>query len=226
MGIILGASNLPEKWTAPLDDKISTMCIDKTSGGVWVPETVTELTERVLRAAPVFLGPEGCDLLAEGGYQMLCKDPDQLECPHGPQYVLDINANGIAHELSGYDLCKMSSYVVRHYFPAFEVFIDYMDSITFRSDEARQVKVVVYNDESMKQQQWVQIQLYTPEGVSVSGGNSRILPLNSLSGSKAEAVFTINTEGFVQPKLEMVADVSLVGRHSDGCVKITLLREE
>lgn len=226
MGIILGESALPEKWKIPLDDKISTMCIDKTSGGVWVPETGTELTERILRAAPVFMGPEGCDLLAEDGYEMICRDPDQLVCPHGPQYVQRINANGIPHELSGYDLCSLSSYTVRRYFPAFEVFADYMGSIAFCSGQERQIRIAVYNDPSMKQQHWVQIQLYVPDGVTVSGGNTRILPLNSLSGSKAEVVFTIHTEEFTQPKLDIIADISLVGRHSDGCVKLTLLRKE
>jgi hypothetical protein len=55
MGIIAGASKLPEKWVKPVDDKIVTLCIDKTSRGVWVPETVTQLTDRVIRAAPLFL---------------------------------------------------------------------------------------------------------------------------------------------------------------------------
>ena len=37
LGILCGASQIPEKWTKPLNDKIATLCIDKTSRGVWVP---------------------------------------------------------------------------------------------------------------------------------------------------------------------------------------------
>ena len=71
MGILAGASGLPEKWTAPLDDKIATMCINFTSwGGIWIPKTVRELTDRVLRITPSFLGLEHCDLFAEGGYTL------------------------------------------------------------------------------------------------------------------------------------------------------------
>lgn len=63
LGIIYGASGLPEKWTKPLDDKIVTMCIDKTSHGIWVPDTATELAERILRVVPGFLGQDLCDAL-------------------------------------------------------------------------------------------------------------------------------------------------------------------
>ena len=43
LGIMNGASKLPKKWTDPLNDKIVTMCINKTGGGIWVPETATQL---------------------------------------------------------------------------------------------------------------------------------------------------------------------------------------
>ena len=80
LGIISGASGLPEKWTATLDDKIATLCIDKTSRGIWVPETVTELTERVMKAVPGFLGQDICDIFAEGGMTIECKEGDALYC--------------------------------------------------------------------------------------------------------------------------------------------------
>lgn len=58
LGIMNGASKLPKRWTDPLNDKIVTMCINKTGGGIWVPETATQLAERILRDIPGFLGQD------------------------------------------------------------------------------------------------------------------------------------------------------------------------
>ena len=63
LGIILGDERLPERWKSPLNDKIATMCIDKTSAGIWVPDTASELTDRVIRVMPAFLGLKYCDIL-------------------------------------------------------------------------------------------------------------------------------------------------------------------
>lgn len=43
MGIISGASGLPEKWTKPLNDQIVTMCIDKTSAASGCPRQLHSL---------------------------------------------------------------------------------------------------------------------------------------------------------------------------------------
>ncbi|MBQ0105776.1 MAG: ADP-ribosylglycohydrolase family protein, partial [Armatimonadetes bacterium] len=48
-GIIMGAKNLPEKWVAPIGHNIKTMCCNLAHGAEYVPETVEELTERVIR---------------------------------------------------------------------------------------------------------------------------------------------------------------------------------
>ncbi|MBQ4106108.1 MAG: ADP-ribosylglycohydrolase family protein [Lentisphaeria bacterium] len=49
MGILLGAANIPEKWMKPIGNSICTMAINP----MWlvVPETIEELTERVIRTA-------------------------------------------------------------------------------------------------------------------------------------------------------------------------------
>ena len=137
LGILSGASGLPEKWTAPLGDKIATMCIDKTSRGVWVPETVTELTDRVLRVTPMFLGVEKCDLLAEGGYAIECQSGDALFCADTGDYQEKMNGSGKDHSLPVRKLSALSSNVARYEFPAFNVRVDLGDSPFFRYGENR-----------------------------------------------------------------------------------------
>lgn len=225
MGIILGESGLPEKWKAPLDDKIATLCIDKTSGGIWVPNTVTELTDRVIRTTPMFLGQQYCDILSEEGMMITCFDGDDLFCRQTNDYLPLINGNGKNEELPVHDLCALSPYVVRYAFPAFRMMVDYEGSIFYRYGETRKVKIIVQNSHTMRQQQWAKITVYMPEGVEVAGGTSVELPLNNLHGSRAEVEFEFSTDNYPGSRLEFIVDVSLVGRHSSGAVKVTMMRE-
>ena len=226
MGIIAGAKNLPEKWTDPLDDRIETIAIDRTSGGVWVPKTVTELTDRVMRTVPGFLGQEICDILAEGGMTIECREGKALYCSKSNDFIRHINGNGKAiEEIPVKELCGLSPYVVRYEFPAFHVMVDYEGSVFFKKGESRKIKVTVLNSHTMRQQQWVKIQAYMPEGVDMLNGRAFELPLNNLQGSRACAELEFSTEYFEGGRLEFILDVSLVGRHSSGPVKVTLMRQ-
>jgi ADP-ribosylglycohydrolase len=226
LGIIAGASTLPEKWTKPVDDKIVTLCIDKTSRGVWIPETVTQLTDRVIRAAPLFLGQELCDIFADGGMRISCLEGKDLYCNTAKDYLHLINGSGKSEELPVSELTALSPYIVRHSFTAFNIMVDYNGSVFFQSGENRCIKVTVSNSTTMRQQQWARISLYAPEEVEVPSGRSVQKPLNNLVGSKAETVFTFNADRYTGAKLELIVDVALEGRHSSGQVKVVLMRQE
>ena len=222
LGILYGNSRLPEKWTKPLNDKIVTMCIDKTSHGIWVPDTATELAERILRDVPSFLGQDICDVFAPGGMEIQCLEGKQLFCSQTCDYLPRINGNGKSEELPIRDLCELSAYTVRYQFPAFSVMVDYGDSVFFKRGENRKIKVKVFNSNTMREQQWVKLKLYLPEGIETVGAASAELPLNNLYLACAEKEFEINTEAFTESRLEMIIDVSLMGRHSSGPVKVVL----
>jgi hypothetical protein len=208
-----------------VDDRIVTMCIDKTSRGVWVPETVTQLTDRVIRTAPLFLGQELCDILAEGGLRISCLEGKDLYCNTAQDYLPLINGGGTSEELPVAELTALSPYIVRHSFPAFNVMVDYKGSVFFNSGERRSIKVTVTNSKTMRQQQWARITLYGPEELEILSGRSVLKPLNNLFGSKAEAEFVFDAECYDGAKLELIVDVALEGRHSTGQVKVVLMRE-
>ena len=223
MGIISGASGLPAKWTEPLNDKIVTVCIDRTCG-VWVPQTATELAERVLRATPLFLGREHCDVLAPGGYTVNCRFGDELFSEDlSKEYLPGINGGGKDKLPSMPALCAMSPYVVRHSFPTFNLRIDYEGSVYFKKGEPRGVTVTVENSDLTRQQLWTRLALFTPPGVAVLSQRSVTLPLNNVWGAKAETRFVVDASQFDGARLEMVLDVSIEGRHSSGAVKVMLL---
>jgi ADP-ribosylglycohydrolase len=225
MGIVSGASKLPKKWTEPLDDRIVTMCIDKTSRGIWIPDTAMELAERIIRVMPSFLGQDLCDIFAPGGMIIKCLEGEDLYCTTAKEYLPFINSGRVDETLPVAELTALSPYVVRYSFPAFNIFVDYCDSVFFRSGEDRTIKVWATNSRTQRQQQWAKISLYAPKGVEVLNGESILKPLNNLFGSKAEAEFIFNPRCYSSAKLELIVDVSLEGRHSSGAVKVVLMRE-
>ena len=222
LGIMNGASNLPKKWTDPLNDKIVTMCINKTGGGIWVPERATQLAERILRDIPGFLGQDLCDVFAEGGMKIECCEKEALFCKKIDDYLPYINLSGRMYETPLNELCAQP-YVARYQFTAFQVWIDYEGSAFFKKGENRKFKVKVINSNTMREQQWVKIKLYLPDGVTAVGASEVEMPLNNLYLSCAEKEFELNTESFMSGRLELIVDVSLNGRHSSGPVKIVLL---
>jgi ADP-ribosylglycohydrolase len=226
LGIISGASKLPEKWAKPLDDKIVTMCIDKTAwGAIWIPDTVTQLTDRVMRAAAGFLGQELCDILSPEGMTIKCLEGKDLYCNNAKDHLHLIHGGGRSEELPVAELTALSPYIVRHSFPAFNIMVDYKKSVYFNEADKRIIRVTVTNSHTMMRQHWARISLYAPDGVNILSGNSVLKPLNNLTGSKAEVEFTFCACCFSGAKLELIVDVSLEGRHSSGQVKVVLLKD-
>ena len=225
LGIISGASALPEKWTAPLGDIIETMCIDKTAwGAIWIPKTTKELTDRVLRVAPSFLGLDLCDLFAPGGYTVDMLPGDMMTCPREDEYLPLTAGSDIDKKIPIYRLIS-SPYIIRQEYPAFRVEIDYHDGPFFKTGIPKNLTVTVSDNGYTKQQQWVTIRLWLPDGVSASGGKEFSLPMNYNYGSKAEASFEFtDTEHFTSGKIELIVDISLNARHSAAPVKIVLMR--
>lgn len=223
IGIIEGASGLPEKWKAPVGDRIVTMCIDKTWAGIWVPQTCTELGERILRVTPGFLGAELCDVLAPGGYTIKCAD--DLYCLARNDYQHRINGSGKDHHLPIRELTALSSNVLRAEYPAFEVMVDLMGDPYFVQGQPRKFHVSVHNCFEMRRQEWARITLYAPAGVEVLSAREVMLPLNNLWGASAEAEFAFNADLYPGAKLEMLVDVQLEGRHSYGVIKVVMTRK-
>ncbi len=224
LGILLGAEALPEKWTAPLDDRIVTMCIDLTSKGVWTPKTATELTDRVIRIMPGFLGVEYCDILAPQGMEITCLEGEELFCQKGTGFLYQLNSHCIDEEIPLDKLIGQGSYVVRNDFPAMHVYVDYQDSVFFKKGENRCLKVSVTNAFYLNEQQWVSIKVHVPEGVEMISPSCVELPLNNLSGSCAETMIEFNADMYQGARLELLIQCSLSGRHSQGIVPVVLKR--
>ncbi len=224
LGILLGAEKLPKKWTEPLDDRIETMCIDLTSRGIWTPKTAAELTERIIRIMPGFVGIKYCDILAPSGMEINCLDGGDLYCTKGSGFLYQLNSHCIDEDVPLDQLVGRGPYVVYHDFPAMHVSVDYQKSVFFEKNQNRKLKICVRNAFYLNEQQWVSIMVYAPEGVEMLSPRCVELPLNNLSGSCAETMIEFNADNYPGARLELLIECCLPGRHSKGIVPVVLKR--
>jgi len=223
MGIIQGASGLPEKWTAPINDKIMTLCINKTSEAFFIPDTVTQLTDRVLRVAPLFLGIEYCDILTRGGYTIHCQDKDKLEY-RDDDYILHNMADSFPRKINLRELVNLSPYVVRHAFTTHTVLLDYLEEPYFTSDKPRKINIGIINNDTMRERMWCRLHVAAPDNVRILPGSDALIQLNVLYGDRGEASFTIDASEFTGVEIELLIDISMKGRHTSTPIKAMLLR--
>ncbi len=226
LGIISGAEKIPEKWSAPLGDKISTCCINRTNGGLTIPQTVTELTDRILRLTPLFLGTKYCDLLAgPDGYVLNVCEAEALYCVKEGLYVHGIGGYGKSREMQIHELLKLSPFAVNYSFSAFDVAVDYLEEPFIKIGQNKKIKLTVRDNGNLDEhnQQWLTVKWYAPDGVQVLPTKEVSFFMQVNYQCKQELLFEINADGFTGGKLELLADISVNGRHSNGIVKVTLI---
>lgn len=223
LGIIHGYSKLPEKWVKPLNGVINTCCINRLSG-ISIPNTVDELSDRVLRAIPGFLGHHLCDILYSGnGYTLQTKEKEELLCEKGAIYIPFVGGLGKPKELQIDQLLALSPYAAKYEFSTFTAILDYMDEPYIMLHQPRKLKLTLMDNGLTGQQQWVNVKFYTPDGVMMEQGKDFSAPLQNTYLYKIEKVFEITAEAFTGSKLELLIDISIEGRHTNGIIKVLLL---
>ena len=225
LGIMLGVEGIPSKWKDPLNDRISTCCIKNTSIGLWIPDTATQLTERILRDIPLILNQDRCDIFGENGMTVYCLEDEDLYCEAADAYMQRINSFCKNPGLTVRQVAELSPYVIRKKFPAFYMMADLCGSINYQVGKPRKISVTVSNDFYWNEQHWVSISAYSNDDVTIISGGGVKLPLNNLSGTCAKADITFVVNSAICGSVDIMIGVDLIGRHSQGAIKITLYQE-
>lgn len=225
LGILLGEDLIPAKWKDPLNDKISTCCIKNTSIGLWIPDTAMELTERILRDIPLILDQDLCNIFGENGMTVYCAKEEDLYCEASDAYMHRINSFCKNPGLTVREVTELSPYVIRKKFPAFYMMVDLNGSINYQVGKERAIRVIVSNDFYWNEQHWVSISAYSNDDVSILSNGEVKLPLNNLSGAYAKADISFVVNNSMQGSIDIMIGVGLIGRHSQGAIKITLFQE-
>ena len=225
LGILLGEENIPAKWKDPLDDKISTCCIKNTSIGLWIPDTATELTERILRDIPLILGQDHCDIFGPDGMTVTCPKVEDLFCESGEDYIYRINSFCKNPGLTVKETAMLSPYVIRKKYPAFFLMADLGGSINYQVGKKRAITVTVSNDFYWNEQHWAEITAYSNDDITILSNGEVKLPLNNLSGTCAKCDITFVVNDSRRGSIDIMIGVGITGRHSQGALKITLYQE-
>jgi hypothetical protein len=222
---LLGEEGIPAKWKDPLNDKITTCCIKTTSIELWIPETATELAERILRDIPLILSQEQCDIFGEGGMTIACRSGADLYCESEDAYLPRINSFCKNPGLTVRQTTELSPYVIRKKYPAFYLMTDLEGSMHYQVGKVRKVRVTVSNDFYWNEQHWVTISAYSNDNITILSGGEVKLPLNNLSGTTATTEISFVVNDATRGSMDLMIGVGLVGRHSQGAMKITLYQE-
>lgn len=226
LGIIHGNSSLPEKWLKPLGGVINTLCLDKT---VWLfpfPETVDELSDRVLRAIPVFLGVDGyirhCDILSEDS-KYTVTTAETFECEDINVFHPHFNTRAGTRRLRTCELMELSPYTVKHEFTTFNALLDYCGEPFIKPNEPKKLKLTISENMFGLNVQWFKVRLYTSDNITIQQGNVFTGHLQKAYPYRLEFTFDVLAEQLISDQNDIIIDISVVGRHTNGIIKATLM---
>ena len=215
LGIAYGASNLPEKWRAPVNDMITI---------IWGPQTVSEFIDPILRITPLFLGIEHCDILADKGYKISCLEGGELYRQSEGTALSCREADNIYDYTRCASFPDASPYVAIHIFPTCRVFINYGENIFFNPGSVRAIEITVENHAIPYQPLWCKIKAYAPENIQFINGPVCEMHLGGQEGKTGACIYEIDASNYYGGRLEILLDISFAGRHTCNPVKITLLK--
>ncbi len=221
MGIIHGEKGLPKKWIEPIGGAIEIGCVNVHTPYLWLPKNVYELSDRVLRNIPAFMGPDICDIMC-GDDIFELETAEKLEYSGDCLYLKDISLPDISHEPALGERLALSPYCVYNSFTTFYTVLDYMDEPYIKQGEARRMRLTVSDNSSIGQTNWIDVTIYTPEGVNILQGKHFSMQLPNRYKKQAVVEFDVFAEVINSGKVEFMIDIAQAGRHTYGAVKATL----
>lgn len=220
LGIIHGYSGLPEKWLAPLGDQINTKCINRTTQGVNVPETVPQLTDRIISAIPQMLEFKYFNILSDG-LTIETKNEAEMSCCREDEF-LPLICGGTKSKFLRIDrLLKLSPNTVKYELPTVTALLTYENEPFISKNVPYSLKLTLIDNGLTAHQQWADVKLYLPDGVTCLGESVMSAPVQNTYLAKTEFEFVLNAEELNTSKIECLIDISIRDRHSGGIIKAT-----
>lgn len=158
------------------------------------------------------------------GYVLETLDAENLYCPAEPEYMPLILVAGKPKGLNVRELCSLGSNCVKYIFPLFTVIVEYKCGPYIKMGEDKEfVMRIMDSGLGIHRQYFANTRLYSDDGLIVRGGNFYSEPLQNLYGYEIKKTFTIHVERINSNVSNIIADISLSGRHTSEQVKISFL---
>jgi ADP-ribosylglycohydrolase len=215
LGIIHGKDKIPEKWSEPIGRNIKTISLNLADSGVKIPTTIDELTDRVVKQTPYFLGQEFCNIFVNQAYELETRNREDLFCQPKP-----FNSFAKADFL---DRIQEQPFKVRHECQLFSVLLDYHNAPFIEKEGTKKFTLTIDNTVSIPQ--WLEIKWHLPKSWEINPGKNMSLSLEHYHGTigRSEAVFEIETTQVKKQRYDLIIEISSRGRHTKLLIPITLL---
>ena len=215
LGIIMGADNLPKKWTEPIGDQIKTISLNLTMYQLRVPPTVTDLTDRVCKLMPTFLS-EHYEIDDKGEIDISVCSKEKLACESV------YKASFLSENFK--DMFNSDMPVIRDENMYMKAAILCKDGINIADENAVEFDMELKNQ--LLCQQWLNIRIFMPEEWDCSIGKEFAVNLDQLhAGYGRETIsFQIVPHNITSAKTTIVMEISSVGKLTNLYIPITLLR--
>ena len=200
LGILGGASHIPENWLAPISRRIRTKIHDINR----IPESVKELTNRVERLAKIIMLTYRPDVELTGGETIISKrNLDSLANVALGERLLR-NPRGPIHE-SGLITCAL----------------DYRDGAYITPGGTTRIALRVGC--KLKHELFLQMKWYLPKGFSITPTPTGMIHCPGGGKEAGPYVFEIISEGPVELINRFVIEFTSPGRHIVGLAPVVLL---
>ena len=214
LGIISGIDGIPQNWIEPMGEKINTLCIDYVDGNVILPQNVSELTDRILKAAPIFLGSDLCDFInTSNGYTVSTLEKEALFCK--PAVWNPWKTENFVESL------KQGTFAVKYDFTIFNAALDYTEEPFIKANTPKRFKLVLENN--IGRQQWLNVIWHIPEGWKITPAQDMCLYLDHSFIGKTVMEYTLEAECLNKSRYDLIVEISSNGRHTKGLIPVVLL---
>ena len=182
LGIIMGADAIPEKWRAPIGEKIVTKCVSTFAHAIRVPKTLGELGARVSNLMPTFLNKY---------VHILSPDSELIDVFEGDE--LYEKPTRAMNDTNGWDYRhfadeKRSGYIHRASSVLFDCSIEAKEGIELGC--GRPLPLVLRVDSISgfcSMPLYLNVRFITPEGISIEGGAEHVIFANQLHCSNGSS---------------------------------------
>ncbi|OAS17861.1 ADP-ribosylglycohydrolase family protein [Paenibacillus oryzisoli] len=216
LGIIGGAERIPTKWTDPIGDSIKTLCLNLGDQGLQIPKTVTELTDRIIRLTPSFLGSQLVDVVTPtDGYTIEVKEKEQL-------FSQSKQINAWTHR-SFADKLNESPFQVAYDFVIFSAIVDYKEAPFIQEGTTKTIKIII--DNQLFMQQWLQFKWHLPSGWTITPGAKIAASLEQYHChvGRTELEFSFTPSGLEEARYDLIVEITSQGRPTKGLIPLVFM---
>ena len=224
LGIILGNSNLPEKWIKPINDVIVTATLNTLDYTMtmntpfFLPKSTQELADEIIRCIPKMLNANMYDI-TDNGLEVFPKD--DFYCNDSEEiYYQGAFGNRASECFNTTELMALPHYSIFKEFSLFKMQAIYENDFFFENGKETSIKLRIYDNGEGKIQRWLTIRAYTISGVELKERVCTV-PLNLCNGDVIEKTFHILPTSVEGDKLDVIFDVSMEGHASMNLLKLT-----